>query len=144
MRRLVIVSCSDCLGVGLDRCLGSGRFKKISEFLTGYEEVPSVSTTASGNFNARISKDGSQIDWELSYSDLEGAIQQAHIHIGNKGVNGGIIGVPLHEPWQWSGGNSTLSRPASDDIRNDTGSGCQSKHPGHSGCAHAGTQHRRD
>ena len=65
-------------------------FKKISEFLTGYQEVPSVSTTATGNFEARISNDGSRIDWELSYADLEGAIQQAHIHIGNVGVNGGI------------------------------------------------------
>jgi hypothetical protein len=65
-------------------------FKKISEFLTGYEEVPSVSTTGNGEFNARISNDGSRIDWELSYSDLEGAVQQAHIHIGNTSVNGGI------------------------------------------------------
>ena len=65
-------------------------FKLIKEFLTGYEEVPSVSTGASGQFNARISNDETQIQWELSYSDLEGAIQQAHIHIGNVGVNGGI------------------------------------------------------
>jgi CHRD domain len=65
-------------------------FKKISEFLTGFEEVPSVSTVASGTFDARISNDDSQIDWELSYSDLEGAVQQAHIHFGQKGVNGGI------------------------------------------------------
>lgn len=65
-------------------------FKRISEFLTGYEEVPSVSTTADGEFNARISNDGSRIDWTLSYSDLEGAVQQAHIHFGQKGVNGGI------------------------------------------------------
>jgi CHRD domain len=65
-------------------------FKKISEFLTGFEEVPSVSTTGNGQFTARISNDESRIDWELSYSDLEGAIQQSHIHIGNTGVNGGI------------------------------------------------------
>lgn len=65
-------------------------FKRISEFLNGYEEVPSVSTVGSGEFNARISNDGSRIDWELSYSDLEGAVQQAHIHFGQKGVNGGI------------------------------------------------------
>jgi hypothetical protein len=65
-------------------------FKKISELLTGYQEVPSVSTTATGDFNARISNDGSRIDWELSYADLEGAVQQAHIHFGQKGVNGGI------------------------------------------------------
>ena len=65
-------------------------FKRISELLTGYEEVPSVSTTGSGNFTARISNDESRIDWQLSYSDLEGAVQQAHIHFGQKGVNGGI------------------------------------------------------
>ena len=65
-------------------------FKLIKEFLTGYEEVPSVSTAGQGQFNAKISNDGSHIQWELSYSDLEGAVQQAHIHIGNVGVNGGI------------------------------------------------------
>ncbi len=65
-------------------------FKRIREFLTGYEEVPSVSTQASGEFHARISNDESHIQWELSYSDLEGAVQQAHIHFGQKGVNGGI------------------------------------------------------
>ena len=65
-------------------------FKKISEALTGWQEVPSVSTTGNGEFNARISNDGSRIDWELTYSDLEGAVQQAHIHIGNVSVNGGI------------------------------------------------------
>jgi hypothetical protein len=65
-------------------------FKKISEFLTGYEEVPSVSTTGTGEFNAKISNDGTRIDWTLSYADLEGAIQQSHIHFGQAGVNGGI------------------------------------------------------
>jgi hypothetical protein len=70
--------------------MGQG-FKKISEILTGYEETPSaVSTTGSGSFNARISNDESRIEWELSYSDLEGAVQQAHIHFGQKGVTGPI------------------------------------------------------
>lgn len=65
-------------------------FKQIKESLIGYEEVPSVSTTGKGTFTARISNDGSQISWELTYTDLEGAVQQAHIHIGNVSVNGGI------------------------------------------------------
>ena len=65
-------------------------FVNIRELLTGFEEVPSVSTRANGQFNARIAKDGRAIDWELSYSDLEGAVQQSHIHIGNTSVNGGI------------------------------------------------------
>jgi len=64
-------------------------FVNIKELLTGYEEVPSVSTGASGEFTAKIRKD-STIDWQLSYSDLEGAVQQAHIHLGQTGVNGGI------------------------------------------------------
>jgi len=71
--------------------LAQGGFKKISEFLTGYEETPAaISTTGNGTFNARISNDESRIDWELTYSDLEGAVQQSHIHLGAKGTTGGI------------------------------------------------------
>ena len=89
MRRLAVSVAVIALVSASTVVLAQG-FKKISELLTGYEEVPSVSTTGNGTFNARISNDESRIDWELTYSDLEGAIQQAHIHIGNKGVNGGI------------------------------------------------------
>jgi hypothetical protein len=70
--------------------VGQG-FKNISEILTGYEETPSaVSTTGIGAFTARISNDQSRIDWELAYADLEGAVQQAHIHFGQKSVSGPI------------------------------------------------------
>lgn len=64
-------------------------FINFKELLTGYEEVPSVSTGASGEFSATIRKD-STIDWQLSYSDLEGTVTQAHIHLGQPGVIGGI------------------------------------------------------
>ena len=71
-----------------------GGFKRISEDLTGYEETGTtagaVSTTGNGTFTARISNDESRIDWELSYADLEGAIQQSHIHFGQKSVTGPI------------------------------------------------------
>jgi len=68
-----------------------GGFKNISEVLTGYEETPSsVSTTGNGTFTARISNDESRVDWKLSYADLEGAVQQAHIHFGQKAVTGPI------------------------------------------------------
>jgi hypothetical protein len=89
MRR-VALSIAVIAAVSASTVVWAQGFKKISEFLTGYQEVPSVSTTATGDFNARISNDGSRIDWELSYADLEGAVQQAHIHFGQKGVNGGI------------------------------------------------------
>jgi hypothetical protein len=69
--------------------LGQG-FKIINELMVGYQEVPSVSTSASGEFHARISNDETQIQYVLSYSALEGSVQQSHIHIGQPGVNGGI------------------------------------------------------
>ena len=54
--------------------------------LTGYEEVPAVSTVASGDFRATINNDETAITYELSYADLEGTVQQAHIHFGQTGV----------------------------------------------------------
>jgi len=90
MRRLLVSIAAIVLVSATSIVLADGGFKRISEFLIGYEEVPAVSTTGNGTFKAKISRDGTHIDWELSYDDLEGAVQQAHIHLGQKGVNGGI------------------------------------------------------
>jgi hypothetical protein len=65
-------------------------FKSIKEFLIGYEEVPAISTAANGEFNASINKEETEIAYTLSYSDLEGDVQQAHIHLGQARANGGI------------------------------------------------------
>jgi hypothetical protein len=90
MRRLVM-SVAVIVAVSAATVVLAQGFKKISEILTGYEETPSaVSTTGNGTFSARISNDESRIDWELSYADLEGAIQQAHIHFGQRAVTGPI------------------------------------------------------
>jgi hypothetical protein len=89
MKKTAIVLCLPVLAAASAAALPRD-FKLIKELLTGYEEVPSVSTGASGQFTARIRQHESQIEWELSYSELEGTIQQAHIHLGNVGVNGGI------------------------------------------------------
>jgi hypothetical protein len=66
-------------------------FKFIHETLSGYEEAPlTFSTTGNGEFHARISHDDTRIQYQLSYSDLEGNVTQAHIHLGAKGIAGGI------------------------------------------------------
>src|SRR5687768_9962185 len=58
--------------------------------LSGYMEVPAISTTANGTFRAEITT-GNKIKYRLRYADVEGvSITQAHIHFGQKGVNGGI------------------------------------------------------
>jgi len=90
MRRLLVSIAVISLGSLTTIAVTQGGFKRISEILTGYEETPSaVSTTGNGSFTARISNDNSRIDWELSYSDLEGAVQ-SHIHFGQKSVTGPI------------------------------------------------------
>jgi len=59
--------------------------------LTGYEEVPAVSTGASGTFRAKIANDESAIDFELTYEGIEGGnVTAAHIHVGQLSVNGGV------------------------------------------------------
>ncbi|MBB4663379.1 hypothetical protein BDZ31_002974 [Conexibacter arvalis] len=58
--------------------------------LTGYEEVPAVSTEASGRFRATLDARAGRLAWRLSYRELEGAVQQAHIHFGQVAVNGGV------------------------------------------------------
>jgi hypothetical protein len=58
--------------------------------LKGYQEVPAVSSTATGRFKASIDEKSGSITYELSYSGLEGDVRQAHIHFGQRGVTGGI------------------------------------------------------
>jgi hypothetical protein len=76
--------------IGTGIVFTQGGFKNISEQLTGLKEVPVISTTGHGEFRARISNDESEIAWELSYADLEGDVQQAHIHFGPPNNTGGI------------------------------------------------------
>lgn len=59
--------------------------------LSGYSEVPAISSAASGQFNARINKDDTAIAFELSYDGLEGSVTAAHIHLGQRDVNGGVV-----------------------------------------------------
>jgi hypothetical protein len=58
--------------------------------LEGFQEVPAISTAADGEFEAVLSHDGEEIEYELSYEDLEGAVAQSHLHLGQHSVNGGI------------------------------------------------------
>lgn len=73
--------------------------RQIQVRLNGYEEVPAVSTGASGEFRATIINEPGEniitggeikIQYQLSYAALEGNVTQAHIHLGQSGVNGGV------------------------------------------------------
>jgi len=71
---------------------GDNRPRPLRAFaeLVPTQEVPAVSSGASGRFKATIDRENQTISFELSYDGLEDVPQQAHIHVGQRRVNGGI------------------------------------------------------
>jgi hypothetical protein len=65
-----------------------GRF---ATSLNGYQEVPSISTLATGEFRARVVRtaSGPTLSYRLEYGNIQNAVA-AHIHLGQAGVNGGV------------------------------------------------------
>jgi hypothetical protein len=58
--------------------------------LKSTEEVPALSSPARGWFKATIDEENQTISYELSYEGLQAPASQAHIHLGQRRVNGGI------------------------------------------------------
>jgi hypothetical protein len=66
--------------------------RMFSEVLSGLKEAPAiVATSGTGTFKATLNKDGSEIDYELTFNDLESNITQSHIHIGYPQNSGAIV-----------------------------------------------------
>lgn len=79
------------LAIGSYATADSGKKKVETGPMSGYlEGAPGgpVSSGAIGSFEGRI--EGDQLDYTLSYSGLEADVTQAHIHFGQRSVNGGI------------------------------------------------------
>jgi hypothetical protein len=58
--------------------------------LIGFQEVPAISTNATGRFTAEL--DDGTLHYRLAYSGLEGGSALfAHIHLGQRSVNGGVV-----------------------------------------------------
>jgi hypothetical protein len=83
------VATAGVLGVGTVAMASDGGDQ--GERLTGYEEVPALSTPGVGEFRASISRSSDEISYRLTFSDLESAATQAHIHFENETNNGAIV-----------------------------------------------------
>lgn len=59
-----------------------------SAHLIGFNEVPANNTAGHGDL--RFTMTSSQITFRLVYADLSGPPAAAHIHVGQKNVNGGV------------------------------------------------------
>jgi hypothetical protein len=92
MRRLAMLTTTAVAVIaGTTIVMTDDRFgRSIREFLSGSEEVPFVLTNGRGTLTASINAAETELAYELRYSGLEADATQAHIHIGQSGVNGGI------------------------------------------------------
>lgn len=78
--------------IALSLCLApaAARAETVHATLEGTQEVPANLTAAQGSFVAKIDPQARTIAYTLSYEGLQGNVTQAHIHVGQAGVNGGI------------------------------------------------------
>jgi len=68
-----------------------GNSKHFKARLNGFQEVPSVSSTGWGNFDAKL-VDENTIHYVFTYGGLEGGNSLfSHIHFGERAVNGGVV-----------------------------------------------------
>jgi hypothetical protein len=81
---LGVVSLLGAVGVAV--ATGGGG---VRERLTGYEEVPAISSPASGEFAARF-RGPNAVEFRLSYRGFTSNVTQAHIHFAQEAVNGGV------------------------------------------------------
>ena len=84
------VAAACAFGVGAVALADDGR-RNFRESLSGYEEVPALSTPGVGEFRAQISREGDAIEYELTFSGTESAVTQSHIHFENETNNGPIV-----------------------------------------------------
>jgi hypothetical protein len=92
MKKISIVAAAVLAVAGTGFAFTNEGGRRFSEFLNGYKEATAVvSTTGTGTFRATISKDETEINYVLTFKDLEGEVRQAHIHIGHPQNQGGIV-----------------------------------------------------
>jgi hypothetical protein len=59
--------------------------------LNGYNEIPTLSSPARAEFDAKINRAETEIEYAVTYSGFPTPVQQAHLHLGKRAFNGGIM-----------------------------------------------------
>ena len=92
--------------------------RPMSTPLSGAEEVPSGVGDPNGTGTAKLtlSAGQEQVCYELTWQNLDGIVQRAHIHEAPSGVNGGIV-VSLFEGQAFAGTGSASGCDLGDATR---------------------------
>ena len=92
MKRIITVAGVILVAASTGFAFSENGGRKFRELLNGYKEAAApVSTTGTGTFEATISNDETEIEYVLTFQELEGDVLQAHIHIGHPQNSGGIV-----------------------------------------------------
>jgi CHRD domain-containing protein len=80
------------LSIGVIANVAQADEKRLRATLTGYEEVPAVSSAAHGEFSADIDENEQVIRYSLTLSGtFNSSILFAHIHLGQRTANGNVV-----------------------------------------------------
>jgi hypothetical protein len=92
MGRKILVALLVVATVGMVTAVAVAGHGGFHASLKGFEEVPAISTTGTGTFEATLATVGGDpvIRYRLEYSGLEGTAMASHIHLGQPDVNGGV------------------------------------------------------
>ena len=114
------ITVAGAIGIGVALAVSNPNVKGN---LSGYQEVPAISSDAAGRFEAKVTKGDGPIRYELKYRGVP-EVTQAHLHFGQTAVNGGIVvfictnvgGGPVGTP-ECPLGSATLTGTAtSEDV----------------------------
>lgn len=89
--QVLVVSVALATGAVATTAFADSGGRTFATKLIGYNETPlTINSIGRGDFTATVSKDGTSIQYRLSYSGLS-AITQAHIHFGAPAITGQIV-----------------------------------------------------
>jgi hypothetical protein len=95
MRRLIALTAAAALAlgvVGATSANGDSNRNAFKANLSGYQEVPAISTTGTGGLTLSVNPAATIISYSLTYSALQGgSAVAAHLHFAQTSVNGAVV-----------------------------------------------------
>jgi CHRD domain len=90
VRIAAVVGVVAVLGAGAAATANGGK-RGFRESLSGYEEVPALSTDGFGTFRGTVNGAGTELSYRLRFGGMTTNVRFAHIHFENATNNGPVI-----------------------------------------------------